>query len=59
MSWERANVQKAYSSAELIDFAESHSWENATAGGEALGIARIELFPLLCCASGSCSQSPS
>ncbi|HTX36481.1 MAG TPA: TolC family protein [Bryobacteraceae bacterium] len=38
---------------ELIDFAESHnpqtrvSWENALAQGEALGIARSELFPLL------------
>ena len=38
---------------ELIDFAESHnpdtrvSWESAIAQGEALGIARSELFPLL------------
>jgi outer membrane protein len=44
---------KAYSLAELIDFAESHnpqtrvSWERAIAQGEALGIARSELFPLL------------
>jgi outer membrane protein len=44
---------KGYSLAELIDFAESHnpetrvSWENAIARGEALGIARSELFPLL------------
>ena len=44
---------KAYSLGELVDFAESHnpetrvSWENAIARGEALGIARSELFPLL------------
>jgi hypothetical protein len=44
---------KAWSPAELIDFAESHnpetrvSWQNAIAQGEALGIARSELFPLL------------
>jgi outer membrane protein len=44
---------KAWSLAELIDFAESHnpetrvSWENAIAQGEAVGIARSELFPLL------------
>jgi outer membrane protein len=44
---------KAYSLAELIDFAESHnretrvSWGNAIARGEALGIARSELSPLL------------
>jgi outer membrane protein len=44
---------KAWSLAELIDFAESHnpetrvSWESAIAQGEAVGIARSELFPLL------------
>lgn len=44
---------KAYSLEQLIDFAESHnpetrvSWESAIAQGEALGIARSELFPLL------------
>jgi outer membrane protein TolC len=44
---------KAYSLAELIDFAESHnpqtrvSWERAIAQGEAAGIARSDLFPLL------------
>jgi outer membrane protein len=44
---------KAYSLAEVIDFAESHNpetrvgWESAIAQGEALGIARSELFPLL------------
>lgn len=44
---------KAWSPAELIDFAESHnpetrvSWQNAIARGEELGIARSELFPLL------------
>jgi outer membrane protein len=43
----------AYSLEALIDFAQSHnpetrvSWENAIARGEALGIARSELFPLL------------
>jgi outer membrane protein len=43
----------AYSLEKLIDFAESHnpetrvSWESAIAQGEALGIARSELFPLL------------
>jgi outer membrane protein len=43
----------AYSLAELVDFAESHnpetrvSWESAVAQGEAVGIARSELFPLL------------
>ena len=44
---------KAWTLGELVDFAESHnpetrvSWENAIARGEALGIARSELFPLL------------
>src|SRR5580698_6771297 len=44
---------KGYTLADLIDFAESHnpetrvSWEGAIAQGEALGIARSELFPLL------------
>jgi outer membrane protein len=44
---------KTWTQAELVDFAESHnpetrvSWENAIARGEALGIARSELFPLL------------
>jgi outer membrane protein TolC len=53
---------KAYSLAELIDFAESHnpetrvSWENAIAQGEALGIARSELFPLLSAAVVSAVQ---
>ena len=43
----------AHSLEDLIDFAESHnpetrvSWESAIAQGEALGIARSELFPLL------------
>ena len=43
----------AYSLAELVDFAESHnpetrvSWEAAIAQGEAVGIARSELFPIL------------
>jgi len=43
----------AYTLEQLIDFAESHnpetrvSWESAIAQGEALGIARSELFPLL------------
>ena len=42
---------KAYSLAELIDLAEAHNpetrvaWENAVAQGEALGIARSELYP--------------
>ena len=44
---------KTWSQAELVDFAESHnpetrvSWQNAIVRGEALGIARSELFPLL------------
>jgi outer membrane protein len=44
---------KAYSLAQLIDFAEGHNpetrvaWENALAEGAALGIARSELYPTL------------
>jgi len=49
----------AYSLEELIDFAESHnpetrvSWESAIAQGEALGIARSELLPLISAAATS------
>ena len=47
----RIEGDKAYSLADLIDFAEGHNpetrvaWENARAQGAALGIARSELFP--------------
>ena len=48
---------KAYSLAELIDFAEAHNpetrvaWENARAQAAALGIARSELYPTLSAAA--------